>query len=326
MATELTVEQIAALTPEQITEIEEKEAAEARAQDGETESGDEPEQEEEAGAANGAGETDEEDNEPVVLTKSGKGTIPYEQFKGLRVENATLREQIQALEAGQAELAELREQRAKAATPAKRDAIQEKLKQRISTMKEDFPDIGESLESVSALIDDMSEELREQKKEASARIEEQKRAAEAEKATKERTINEQVQDAKENNPDLSHWEQLAGDEWQEALMQDQVLLQNPKWANKPIEERFIEVVKRVRAIMPNAAEPNETPSAKTQAKAAAKVEKAPTRKPTTLSDIQGSANPSSEKDQLENLSPHELTKRLMKMPAGAAAAMRADLD
>lgn len=324
---ELTDAEIAALTPEQITELEEKEAAEAAAQqDGTDESGDEPKQAEKEGAANGAGETEEE-AEPVVLTKNGKGTIPYEKYKGLRVENATLKEQLQALETAQTELTKLKEERAEAKTPAKREAIQEALKKRIAVMKEDFPDIGESLESVTALIDDMSEEIKEQRKAAEARAEARAEEAKAAERMAERTIGEQVQDAKENNSNLMHWEQNDPDAWQEALMQDQILLSNPKWATKPIEERFEEVVKRVKAIMPEATEPpNETPSAKTQAKAAAKVEKAPTRKPTTLSDIPSGADPASEKDSIENLSPHELTRRLMKMPAGAAAAMRADLD
>jgi hypothetical protein len=50
------------------------------------------------------------------------------------------------------------------------------------------------------------------------------------------------------------------------------------------------------------------------------------RKPVTLSDIQGGANPASEREQLENLSPFELAQKLMKMPTHQAAALRAELD
>jgi hypothetical protein len=52
---------------------------------------DNPEQAVTDSAANGGGE----DDEPVVLNKSGKGIIPYEKHKQLRVENSTLREQLE---------------------------------------------------------------------------------------------------------------------------------------------------------------------------------------------------------------------------------------
>jgi hypothetical protein len=50
------------------------------------------------------------------------------------------------------------------------------------------------------------------------------------------------------------------------------------------------------------------------------------KNPTTLSDFQGGANPASEGDELNNLNPHELVAKLMKMPSQKAAAMRADIE
>ncbi|HEU4854406.1 MAG TPA: hypothetical protein VFS89_03860 [Nitrosospira sp.] len=322
MATELTDEQIANLTPEQIEELENNPDADINPEKQETatqESGDEPEQAEE-GAANGEGETDEEEKKPVVLTKNGKGNIPYEKYQGLRVENATLREQLQGLQKAQTELESLREAKANAGTPERRAEIQKKLVDRIATMKEDFPDIGSSLESVNELITDLQKELAEERAANKAK-------AEAEQAKKESTIAEQVQEAKENNPDLLHWETNDPDAWHEAMLQDEVLRNTTKWASKSFEERFTEVVKRVRAVMPEASEPpSESPSPKTKEKAKAKLEKAEVRKPTTLSDIHGGDNPTSEAEQLQNLSPHELAQKLMSMPAHKAAAMRAELD
>ena len=325
----LTDEQIANITPEQIEQLENDPEAVIEGlvnQEEATESGDEPEQAEEGGAANGAGETEEED-EPVVLNKSGKGTIPYEKHKALRVENATLREQLQSLQQTKAELESLRQQKAQATTPSKRAEIQKQLTDRIAVMKEDFPDIGSSFESVNDLYNEMMNELAEEKAANKAKAE----AAEAErKAAEEKqqqSIAEQVQEAKENNPDLVHWEKHDEDAWNEAMMQDEVLRRIPKWANKSYEERFEEVVKRVRAVMPEATKPPTEPSpAETKEKAKAKLEKAPVRKPTTLSDIQGGANPASEKENIESLPVHELAKRLMTMPAHKAAAMRAELD
>ena len=96
---------------------------------------------------------------------------------------------------------------------------------------------------------------------------------------------------------------------------------------KPYAERFHEVVRRVRAIMPEASTPKKKPDPGTmKAEVQAKLEAAPARKPVTLSDIQGGANPASEREQLENLSPFELAQKLMKMPMHQAAALRAELD
>lgn len=333
---EFTDEQIAKLTPEQITEFDENpEAAEkylAELEKSSEESKDEPEQEDIDGAANGAGKDDEdekqegepedEEEKPVVLTKSGKGTIPYEKYKELRVQNAELRDKLQGLQKSQAELESLRTQQAQAKTPERRAELQKKLAERISTLKEDFPDVGESLNSVTEIVSDLSRQIEEDKAEA-------KRKSEEEAAEKARIINEQVQEAKENNVHLAHWETHDEDAWREAMLQDQVLLSTPKWAKKSYEERFAEVVKRVKTIMPEASEPPNTniePPEKIKEKAKAKLDKAVAKNPTTLSDIKGGANPASEREQLENLSPFDLAQKLMKMPERIAAAMRAELD
>ena len=104
---QLTDEQVANLTPEQIEMLENdpgklseilgiqeapKEAQE-EAPDETTE--DQPKREAQQSALDEThGNGDEE--EPVVLNKSGKGTIPYKKHKELRVENSALREQLKS--------------------------------------------------------------------------------------------------------------------------------------------------------------------------------------------------------------------------------------
>lgn len=339
---ELTDEQIAKLTPEQIEMIEKDEskldeilAGQEKAPEA---SEDKPEQEEEDSAANGAGEEDgqeqedsgeeeEKETEPVVLTKSGKGTIPYEKHKALRVENAELRDKLQALQKAQSEIESLQDKQAKATTPERIAEIQKKIGEKTALLKEDFQELGEFSGLVNEAIADLAKKIEEDRAENRKKAEEAKRKAEEEAAEQARLINEQVQEAKENNPDLVHWEANDPDAWEEAMLQDEALRLQPKWAKKSYEERFAEVVKRVRAFMPEASEPQRAePEEKTREKAKAKLEKAAVRKPTTLSDIKGGANPASEREQLENLSPFELTQKLMQMPASQAAAMRADLD
>ena len=336
---EFTDEQIAKLTPEQITEFDENpEAAEkylAELEKSSEESKDEPEQEDDEGAANGAGKDDEdekqedepEEEKPVVLTKNGKGTIPYEKYQELRKQNAEYRDKLNALQNTQAELESLRAKQAQAKTPERRAELKKQLIERTERLKEDFPDIGESMTSVKEIVEDLERQIEEDRAEAKRKADEA--AAEKKRVEEEqkRILDEQVQEAKENNPYLSHWEAHDEDAWREAMLQDQVLLNTPKWAKKSLEERFEEVVKRVKTNMPEASEPpNAEPSDRTKEKAKAKLAKAEVKKPTTLSDIKGGASPASEREQLENLSPFELAKKLMNMPERAASAMRAELD
>lgn len=158
-------------------------------------------------------------------------------------------------------------------------------------------------------------------------LEELKREKEESDRAVQLSIQEQIAEAKENTPDLVHWESNDPQAWDEALKQDEILRTSIRWSGRPYSERFEEVVRRVRAIMPEASLPTKHAGhEQTKVDAKAKLESAPVRKPTTLSDIQGGANPASEREQIDNLSPHELARKLMQMPSQKAAALRAELD
>ena len=320
-ADQLTDEQIANLTPEQIEmlendpdklgEILRKQAAK-----------DEPKQEQAASALNvtmsGTGE-----DEPVVLTKSGKGIIPYEKHKELRVENSALREQLQAAQLENSKATEKLESLLKQKDEATGKGVaeaDEAIAKHLETLKEDMPELHQVISAVLEGSRKQGERLNEM-------LEELKREREESDRVKQFSVEEQVAEAKDNNPDLTHWESKDPEAWDEALKQDEILRTSGKWANKAYAERFQEVVRRVRAIMPEASMPQkQADPEQTKAEAKARLSSAPARKPTTLSDIQGGANPASEREQLENLSPFELTQKLMKMSAQQASALRADLD
>ena len=315
---QLTDEQIANLTPEQIEILESdpgklaeilgiQEAPEEEGQEKST-----PEVKDEvAGDFN-----DEGEDEPVVLNKSGKGTIPYQKHKELRVENSALREQLKSAQSKLDEFL-MRKEEAKEVDTA---ALDEKLKSHLEALKGEMPELHQVL---SALLEGSRRQ--------SERLEQTLQELEREKEESERITQlstaEQVAEAKDNNPDLVDWESNDPEAWEEALKQDEILRTNAKWAAKPYAERFQEVVRRVRAIMLEASTPKKNPDpGMMKADVQAKLEAAPVRKPVTLSDIQGGANPVSEREQLENLSSFELAQKLMKMPTHQAAALRAELD
>jgi hypothetical protein len=324
---QLTDEQIANLTSEQIEMLENdpnKLAEILATQADKDDTKDDPEPAVKKGVANDAGDVEgDDDKDPVVLNKSGKGTIPYEKHKELRVENSSLREQLEQAKAANTEATDKLQALLKDKDEAKGKDISvadDALAKHLESIKENMPELHTVITSVLDGSRKQGEKLEETLNELKREREEAQRAS-------KQSVEEQVAEAKENNPDLTHWEAKDPEAWDEALKQDEILRTSSKWAKKPYAERFDEVVRRVRAIMPDASavkKPADPEKQKTEAEA--KVKAAPARKPTTLSDVQGGANPASEGDEINNLNPHELVAKLMKMPSHKSAALRADLD
>lgn len=277
---------------------------------------DKPEPEERKGAANDAGE-----DEPIVHTKNGKGIIPYEKHKALRVENSVLREQLQAAQLENRKVAEKLETLLKQKDAGGMDdgIPDEAIARHLERLETDMPEVHQVITAVL-------EGSRKQGEKLEKTLEELRHERDASARARQLTVEEQIAEAKDNNPDLVHWENNDSQAWEEALKQDEILRTSSKWAGRPFSERFEEVARRVKAIMPEASIPKQADPEQIRADVRTRLENAPARKPTTLSDIQGGANPASERDQIENLSPHELARRLMKMPSQQAAALRADLD
>ena len=309
---QLTDEQIANLTPEQI-EILENDPSKLAEILGVTE---EPKPEVVESVANDAGE--EEPDEPKgVSTKSGKGIIPYEKHKELRVENSTLKQQLQDAKGKLEELLQAKDEAKTGKDEAKAD---DAITKHLDRIKDDMPELHEVISAVLKGSKEQGDKLNETLKEL-------KREKEEAERVQQLSVQEQVTEAKENNPDLTLWETSDPEAWDEAMKQDEILRTSTKWAAKPYAERFEEVVRRVRAIMPEASAPKKPDEPEqTKAKAKAKLDAAPARKPTTLSDIQGGVQVSSEAEQINNLTPSQLVAKLRNMPAQKAAAMRAELD
>jgi uncharacterized protein YwgA len=310
---QLTDEQIANLTSEQIEILETnpEKISEFMSEKTETATTDEPKQEVEE-AANGQGE----EETPVVLNKSGKGTIPYEKHKELRVENSTLRQQLQEAQAKMDQLLQNKEEATGKKEVAKADNA---IAKHLENLKAEMPELH-------AVVDHVLEGSRKQAEKLEQTLETLKREKEETERVKQLSVAEQVNEAKDNNPDLSHWEANDPEAWEEAQRQDETLRQNAKWANKPYAERFEEVARRVKAIMPDVSQPKKAVTPEdTKAKAKAKLESAPARKPTTLSDIQAGVDPISESEQFANLTPAQLAVKLYTMPDHKQKAMRAEL-
>jgi hypothetical protein len=317
---QLTNDQIANLTPEQI-EMLEHDPSRLGEVLGKQSASDGPEQPEAVAPGETGDSTGEE--EPVVLNKSARGIIPYKKHKELRVENSALREQLKAAQLENSKAAGQLEALLKkkdSATGADVAVAEDAIEKHLELIRENMPELHQV---ISAVL----EGSRKQSEKLEKTLEELKREKEESERANRMSIQEQVADAKENNPDLVHWESNDPQAWDEAMKQDEILRTSTRWAGKPYSERFEEVVRRVRAIMPEVSLPKKyADPEQTKVDAKAKLSSASVRKPITLSDIQGGANPASEREQIDNLSPHELARKLMQMPSHKAAALRAELE
>ena len=137
---QLTDEQIANLTPEQI-EILENDPSKLEEILGKETAKDEPELEEKESVANDAGE----DEPKGVSTKSGKGIIPYEKHKELRVENSTLKQQLQDTKA---EVEKLLKAKDEAKTEKAEAVADDAIAKHLDRLKDDMPELHEVISAV----------------------------------------------------------------------------------------------------------------------------------------------------------------------------------
>lgn len=143
-----------------------------------------------------------------------------------------------------------------------------------------------------------------------------------------------IQDAIDANPELLKWQtdkQHAG-KFQMAVQVDNLLKASPKWANKPLEERFAEAVRRVKQELDDVssspsrdnegqrgqAQQRQTSSRDKARQAAAGAQR---RGPQTLSDLKGSVAPAS--DNVAALAPVAM---LNKFEAMSTEEILAHLD
>lgn len=124
----------------------------------------------------------------------------------------------------------------------------------IKSLKEDNKHLSENLEAISTEANTLEEENGRLEDEL-VRIEAENERLCSQLEHRELSVEEQVARAKENNPDLVHWESNDEKAWDEAMKQDEILRTTSTWANKPFAARFAEVVRRVRAILPEASTP-----------------------------------------------------------------------
>lgn len=293
------------------------------------------EDEEKAGAEDGDSKQDDkaeeakgdasatQDEEPVVLTKSGNHTIPYQVLVDARERASQMEAQVTEL----TQQLEAMKEGGKAEKAAGDSEIQIELlsEEALAELDELGDEIGDTARKQQQAIRVLSAEIAKLKGEREA---EKRQEAKAQQ-DREQEMRDEISAAIAANKTLSSWREAAtrvenpdSTMWQKAYMVDQMLLNSPEWADSTnYSERFAKVVEVVGMLYggvdkPPSASQSDTKETQADLKEAAdaKLKEKGSEVPISLSDIPGGAAPAqSDVETLENASSVAIGQKFMDM-------------
>ena len=241
--------------------------------------------------------------EPAPISnKSGTGTIPYSVLEGSRRQAAQLREQLDEANR-KLEEATKASQGGGEQTAAESNAVDrmnEALASGEELNDEEFEDLPPAIQKLAKTVQALN-----------GRMEQVGKAAETAATKAEQSEAEQTQELIDQFEDLAAWQAKGGVLWQAAVQMDQQLKQDPDWQGKPADQRFKEVVNRVREDvgLPKR-DWNATTNGQGDSKQTAKADAGDVL-PTSISHIPGGGTANLDmNDSIENQSSAALGKRM----------------
>lgn len=253
----------------------------------------------EAPGAAPEGEGDGTGDVAGVLAKDGKNMLPFSVLQGTREEKARL-EQLVAAQTAEIERLKGGGDVASPGTTGEEGGEQsaaELSAEDLAAIEAEFPALGKLLRAQQDTIDRLSGE----------------QAARA--SERARQVGIEVQAIIDTKPKLAHLQATNPEAWADVVEIDNRMGASPKWANKPMAERFDAVIKVYEAENGAIAMPQEAPNQDVDITKITKPKSAPAyRGPTTLSDLPGGAEaPIDELASIEQASAIELTRRFEDM-------------
>lgn len=193
------------------------------------------------------GEVATEERPKGIATQDGKHVIPYAVLEAARAENRRSAESQQRasieLEQTKRQLQMLTQQVNQAGlTPAKLSEESQITPEQLAKIRDEFPDLSGVFETLVQKIDYL-----------------QKANPSTQAAPIESTGNP-VTDALKATPELEGWQSADPDRFSLAVHLDEKLQTDPAWKDKPLTERFNEVVKRTKAAYGESVEAPLTPA------------------------------------------------------------------
>ncbi len=250
-----------------------------------------------------------ESGKPVgVSSKKGDRVLPYSALQQAREE---ARQSKLKLAEAQAQLEALKS--GTAAKPDKSGDLVDLTEEELQEIEQDFPQLAKVAKAARVATQRLAEMERSNGKGTA----QQEAPASTQAAS---PSDDPIQDAIDTVPDLLTWQTdpKHADKFARAIDHDNLLKSSPKWANKPLEERFAEATRRVKEEFDLAQstasqediDQQQAVQQRTQ-EAQRKAEAAPRRTPNTLSDLNGGARPAV--DQIASLTPTAMLNRMLKM-------------
>lgn len=277
----------------------------------------------------------------VVLAKDGKNTLPFSVVTEARGERDAAKAEAEAAkkqaEETARELAEARAQlealqkqeKAGTATAAAASQSADELEASIASLEKEADALEEEspylagqqrasakvMRSLLANTRALEQRLAQDKADAEKREQEAQQRTEAE-------IKAEVEAALNGNKALAHWREHKPAFFNEAANLDKSIRQEKEWQNKPLPERFAEVVRRMtaeygEAILPPGSKGSPKPKADKLLPDGSDLGDVK-----TLTDFSG-GTPTAQNplEDLENASPHELSRAMEKMTPEEIARM-----
>lgn len=187
-----------------------------------------------------------------IATQDGKHVIPYAVLEAARAESRRNAENSQRfsseLEQTKRQLQMLTQQVNQAGmTPVKLPEESQITPEQIEMVRNEFPDLSGVFETMVQKIEYL-----------------QNANANAQAAAVVEPAGNPVADAIKATPDLEQWQSADPDRFSLAVHIDETLKSDPAWKDKPLAERFGEVVKRTKAAYGESVEAPQTPAQATQ--------------------------------------------------------------
>lgn len=250
-------------------------------------------------APEGDGEGEGTGDVAGVLAKDGKNMLPFSVLQGTREEKARL-EQLVAAQTAEIERLKGGGDVASPGTMGEEGGEQsaaELSAEDLAAIEAEFPALGKLLRAQQDTIDRLSGE----------------QAARASERAQQ--VGIEVQAIIDTKPKLAHLQATNPEAWADLVEIDNRMGASPKWANKPMAERFDAVIKVYEAENGAIAMPQEAPNQDVDITQITKRKSASAhRGPTTLSDLPGGAvAPIDELASIEQASAIELTRRFEDM-------------
>jgi hypothetical protein len=269
-----------------------------------------------------------------VATKDGKHVIPYSVLQSEREQKtaatralAEAHERVAALEKSLQAVANGAKpgDTARAATAVNAE-VSEMSDADLEALKEDFPTVYKALKATQAHAATLEAQIREQ-----AGFKQEVEAA------SKRNVEETIQDVIDSNPKLAHIQANDADAFTLASQIDDTLKANPKWAGRPMSERFAKVIEMVEqangaiTVPGGTSKQQDAPTAAdlkaaALATATAAAKAAAKHVPTSLSEFPvGDPPAQDETDALDKMSQFDLAAKLGRMTPAQQEAYFATL-